>query len=230
MRSPQSLMGEYTLQQGVGRTELDGEPAACVLSFFDIVRYYIGFELRAVPATVRCAAKEEVCVYIHRSAVHTVRSGETEKRWMFAASFFCGHRPKRPAWFEPIVYSTEQHLSTTIAEHDNSYVRATHDASVPSCLSYHCVPTLNFCQNHRTHIRACTRNDVHPQQSTLLKSMAGLLKKGPGHVNEGSITYNGYAQNSSEFSLPKVAHFAEQVSGDELNTACMYRDSTYTYI
>lgn len=45
--------------------------------------------------------------------------------------------------------------------------------------------------------------------------MAGLLKKGSGHVSEGSITYNGYPQNSPEFSLPKVAHFAEQVGGKD---------------
>lgn len=41
--------------------------------------------------------------------------------------------------------------------------------------------------------------------------MAGLLKKDSGHVSEGGITYNGDPQNSSQFSLPKVAHFAEQV-------------------
>lgn len=41
--------------------------------------------------------------------------------------------------------------------------------------------------------------------------MAGLLKQDAGHVKEGEITYNGFPQGSREFSLPKVAHFAEQV-------------------
>lgn len=45
--------------------------------------------------------------------------------------------------------------------------------------------------------------------------MAGLLKKGSGHVSEGSVTYNGDPPDSSQFSLPKVAHFAEQVMIDE---------------
>ncbi|CAM9128278.1 unnamed protein product [Scytosiphon promiscuus] len=47
-------------------------------------------------------------------------------------------------------------------------------------------------------------------KSTLLKALAGLLKKDAGHVNKGSITYNGSTEESGKFSLPKVAHFAEQ--------------------
>lgn len=41
--------------------------------------------------------------------------------------------------------------------------------------------------------------------------MAGLLKHDAGHVNTGEITYNGCTKDSKTFSLPKVAHFAEQV-------------------
>ncbi|CBN79954.1 pleiotropic drug resistance transporter [Ectocarpus siliculosus] len=47
-------------------------------------------------------------------------------------------------------------------------------------------------------------------KSTLLKSLAGLLKHDAGHVNQGSVTYNGATKESGKFSLPKVAHFAEQ--------------------
>ncbi|CAM9975163.1 unnamed protein product [Scytosiphon promiscuus] len=47
-------------------------------------------------------------------------------------------------------------------------------------------------------------------KSTLLKALAGLLKQDAGHLNEGSITYNGSTKDSGKFSLPKVAHFAEQ--------------------
>lgn len=41
--------------------------------------------------------------------------------------------------------------------------------------------------------------------------MAGLLKHDAGHVNTGSITYNGCTKDSKEFSLPKLVHFVEQV-------------------
>ncbi|CAN0139182.1 unnamed protein product, partial [Laminaria digitata] len=50
----------------------------------------------------------------------------------------------------------------------------------------------------------------HNQQSTLLKSMAGLLKHDAGHVNTGDVTYNGCTKDSKDFSLPKVVHFVEQ--------------------
>ncbi|CAM9737972.1 unnamed protein product [Ascophyllum nodosum] len=47
-------------------------------------------------------------------------------------------------------------------------------------------------------------------KSTLLKALGGLLKRDSGHHLEGSITYNGDTKDSGKFSLPKVAHFAEQ--------------------
>lgn len=48
-------------------------------------------------------------------------------------------------------------------------------------------------------------------QSTLLKSMAGILKHDAGHTHTGTVTYNGSTTDSKSFALPKVAHFAEQV-------------------
>ncbi|CAM9164398.1 unnamed protein product [Ectocarpus sp. 13 AM-2016] len=47
-------------------------------------------------------------------------------------------------------------------------------------------------------------------KSTLLKAVAGLLKEDKGHIVQGRITYNGDTRDSGNFSLPKVAHFAEQ--------------------
>lgn len=41
--------------------------------------------------------------------------------------------------------------------------------------------------------------------------MAGLLKKDARHIHEGEILYNGKTKHSKAFSLPKVAHFVEQV-------------------
>lgn len=51
-------------------------------------------------------------------------------------------------------------------------------------------------------------------KSTLLKAIAGLLKEDKGHIVKGSVTYNGDTKDSGKFSLPKVAHFAEQASRD----------------
>ena len=42
--------------------------------------------------------------------------------------------------------------------------------------------------------------------------MPGLLKPDAGHVNTGNVTYNGCTKDFKAFSLPKVAHFVEQVS------------------
>eukprot|EP00903_Cladosiphon_okamuranus_P018818 g17309.t1 len=47
-------------------------------------------------------------------------------------------------------------------------------------------------------------------KSTLLKALAGRLKHNGGHIKTGSVTYNGSTDDSGKFSLPKVAHFAEQ--------------------
>lgn len=48
-------------------------------------------------------------------------------------------------------------------------------------------------------------------QSTLLKALAGLLKIDSSHVVKGDVTYNGLTKEDGSFSLPKVAHFVEQV-------------------
>lgn len=54
--------------------------------------------------------------------------------------------------------------------------------------------------------------------------MAGLLKHDAGHVSEGTVTYNGYTKESGDFSLPKVAHFAEQVGHTHTIRGCTLLD------
>lgn len=56
-----------------------------------------------------------------------------------------------------------------------------------------------------------TRGSDPTNQSTLLKALGGLLRQDSGHHMEGSVTYNGDKKESGKFSLPKVAHFTEQV-------------------
>ncbi|CBJ30624.1 conserved unknown protein [Ectocarpus siliculosus] len=63
-------------------------------------------------------------------------------------------------------------------------------------------------------------------KSTLLKAVAGLLKEDKGHVVEGRMTYNGDTKDSGNFSLPKVAHFAEQA---DRHIPTMTVNETFTF-